>query len=577
MNELVIPDPRDDKARYVSNAWVSFNNARLQWLADTNDTRSYVSAKSTADTEVGQLPWKNKTTIPKLTQISDNLQSYYMAALMPNEDWFRWEGRDEESHVKANIIELYMQTKLRMSNFRQELEKMVRDWIIYGNCFGSVVWVEDVGKSLRTGEEIVNYIGPKLYRLSPLDAVINPRARSFKESPIIFRKLYSIGEFIDRYGSDTNVLELHGSGESEMQDWYRENNLQIDGFADIDDYLTSNMIEVIEYWGDIVSDGELYKNRKIIIADRSFTISDEPNPSWSGEKPFVHCGWRTLTDNVYGQSPLENLVGMQYRCDHLENLKADAFDQIVHPMMKIKGDSVEEFTFGPNQKIRCGIDGDVEFLRPDTSVLACNNEIAIYHQLMEQMAGSPKESMGFRTAGEKTAFEVSVLQQGADRMFQDKLNHFEEFIIRPLLNMMFEMLMRNLNIADVARSFNDTDKTLQILSLTKEDVVADGILHPTGAKYFADRNKRVQELSTFLQMMASPQIAPHASGYKAAKAIEEELGFESYEIIEPNIGVIEQIQTQLVAQQMQQQMGGVNDTNAEQPAGEGNPNPEGNM
>jgi hypothetical protein len=35
--------------------------------------------------------------------------------------------------------------------------------------------------------------------------------------------------------------------------------------------------------------------------------------------------------------PLDNLVGMQYRIDHLENLKADVFDLIAFPPLKIKG------------------------------------------------------------------------------------------------------------------------------------------------------------------------------------------------------------------------------------------------
>ena len=88
------------------------------------ETRQYLTAKSTAQTAVGKLPWKNKTSIPKLTQVADNLQAYYMAAVMPTDDWFRWEGFDAPSHEKANIIEAYMGTKLRMGGFRGELKRL---------------------------------------------------------------------------------------------------------------------------------------------------------------------------------------------------------------------------------------------------------------------------------------------------------------------------------------------------------------------------------------------------------------------------------------------------------------------
>jgi hypothetical protein len=75
-------------------------------------------------------------------------------------------------------------------------------------------------------------------------------------------------------------------------------------------------------------------------------MSNEENPSWLGKCPIFHAGWRERPDNLYAMGPLDNLVGMQYRIDHLENLKADVFDQIAYPILKIRGD-VEDFDFEP--------------------------------------------------------------------------------------------------------------------------------------------------------------------------------------------------------------------------------------
>ncbi|MFU8774012.1 MAG: hypothetical protein ACNA8H_16530, partial [Anaerolineales bacterium] len=230
-------------------------------------------------------------------------------------------------------------------------------------------------------------------------------------------------------------------------------------------------------------------------------------------------------------------------------------DQIIHPMIKVTGDSVEDFQFGPGQRIYVGSDGDVDFLRPDPSILQVNNEIAIYRNFMELAAGSPRESAGFRTPGEKTAFEVNVLQQGADRMFQDKLNHFEEVGIQPILSLMFELMMRNFDITDVARVFNEDTGALQLATFTKENVVADGVFRPMGAKHFAARNKRIQELQNLLMIAQNPAIAPHFSGMNAGRMLEEELGFERWNVIEENIGTREQIMNQMFAQQMMQAMG----------------------
>jgi hypothetical protein len=566
--ELEVNDPREDLAKHIVEVWTTYNNDRRKFLDKGLETRRYVTASTTDDTEVGTLPWKNKTTIPKLSQIADTLQSYYLAALMPTDDWFRWEGSDEDSKSKANFIEAYMQTKIRQGNFRRVLEQLVRDWIIYGNCFAGVTYTRETAISKVTGRELVTFQGPKLFRISPVDASIDPRAESFDRSPFIRRSFSTMADLIRKNSDDTSVKydkkalkKMKGMRTSAQEDdWlelYKSTGLIIDGFDDLGTYLNSGAVELIEYWGDVYdsSTDTLLRNRVIVVADRSFIVRNEENPAWSKKKPFFHSGWRTLPDNLYGQGPLDNLVGMQYRCDHLENLKADAFDQIIHPMILVKGDEVEDFTFGPGQKIYCGGESTVEFLRPDSSVLQANNEIAIYHNLMELMAGSPKEAMGFRTPGEKTAFEMSVLQQGSDRMFQDKLMHFEEYIIEPVLNAFFELIVRNFDITDIAQVFNKNTKAFDLIELKREDILADGSLKPIGARHFAARNKRIQELQNFLLIAQNPAIAPHISGVNSAIMFEEELGLDKWNIVEPFIGLQEQFQSAQLMREMQGAMG----------------------
>ena len=81
-----------------------------------------------------------------------------------------------------------------------------------------------------------------------------------------------------------------------------------------------------------------------------WVVLKEPIPSWSGHAPIYHVGWRTRPDNLWAMGPLENLVGMQYRIDHLENLKADAMDLAVLPPLVIKGE-VEQFKYAPGAEI----------------------------------------------------------------------------------------------------------------------------------------------------------------------------------------------------------------------------------
>ena len=68
--------------------WIQRNSKEAEW----RELRNYLFATDTTSTSNSTLPWKNKTTLPKLTQIRDNLHANYMDALFPNEDWMKWEG-----------------------------------------------------------------------------------------------------------------------------------------------------------------------------------------------------------------------------------------------------------------------------------------------------------------------------------------------------------------------------------------------------------------------------------------------------------------------------------------------------
>ena len=93
--------------------------------------------------------------------------------------------------------------------------------------------------------------------------------------------------------------------------------------------------------------------------------------------------------------PLDNLVGLQYRIDHLENLKADVFDQIAYPILKIKGGDVEDFVFEPGARIYLGDEGDVGYMSPDTTALQADLQIQNLADTMEEMAGAPRQGYGY--------------------------------------------------------------------------------------------------------------------------------------------------------------------------------------
>ena len=545
-------------AEDIADRWTQWHNARRTKIEEWKELRNYIYATDTRTTSNSKLPWTNSTTTPKLTQIADNLHANYFSALFPQKRFFRFEAHDQDSDIKSkrDVIQAYMENKIRQSDFENTVSKLINDYIQYGNCFATVEFGRDYTE-YEDGERAVNYVGPKLVRISPFDICFNPLAASFGDSPKIVRTMMSMGELARKIEETSEndylkkIFEKMVNNRAAVSgndvDIDKSHAFTADGFTNLNEYYESNFVELMTFYGDIYdADTKVFhKNRVITIVDRAYVIYNEQNPSWLGKSPIYHAGWRERPDNLYAMGPLDNLVGMQYRIDHLENLKADVFDQIAYPIIKVRGD-VEDFDFEPAARIYMGEEGDVGYLAPDPTALNADFQIQNLEAKMEMMAGAPREAMGIRSAGEKTAFEVQQLMTAAGRIFQHKTAHFERVFLEPILNGMIEAARRNMDYADTIRVLNEDTGVFFFEEITKEDIMANGKIVPIGARHFAERAQRVQSLTQLYQIkLADPTVAVHLSGKEFARILADELGEPA--LFGDNITVSEQLETQRIS------------------------------
>ena len=564
MNDNIQSDFSDDNlATTIADMWTRWDNARNSWKSDQQELRQYLFATDTRSTSNNKLPWKNSTVTPKLTQIRDNLHANYMAALFPSENWFFWESTDKDAELakKRFAITNYMKQKLKASNFQLLVSKLIYDYIDFGNVVVTYDYVRDT-ISDKNGNLVNKYIGPRAYRINPNDLVFNPLSEDFSKTPVVRRMLKSFGDLLSdietRPGLNYNkaVVDKAMAFRQNFRDdpeFKKEVNLAIDGFGSADEYLTGDMVELLEFWGDIYDPEtkKLLRNQLVTIIDRKWVLRKEPNPMWTGEKPMFHCGWRLRTDNLWAQGPLDQLVGMQYRIDHLENLKADVFDLIAYPVMVISGSTVEEFEYEPGAQVFAGDEGNVQFLRPDATALQADMQINELMNRMEELAGAPKQAMGIRTPGEKTKYEVQSLENAAGRIFQSKVSWFERNILEPLLNGMLAESIRNFEGVERIRTIDEDFNTEMYVEVTKADLMAEGKLYPVGARHFAEQARFIQELQqTMAAVQAMPTVAAHISGKAIAKAMEENLGWNNYKIVKDNAMIFEQAETQRLMNQV---------------------------
>lgn len=557
---------QDDVAKYIVYHWHDWNSQRRPKIEEWKELRNYIFATDTSTTSNQNLPWKNKTTLPKLCQIRDNLHSNYISALFPNDDWLRWEAytQDDATKTKRVAIESYMSNKCRESHFRTEMSKLLYDYIDYGNAFATV----DFEASFRldaSGEKVTDYVGPKVRRISPLDVVFNPVANTFQDSFKIVRSLRNLGELAMMAEDEPDnaylktALEQRDKMKAHMNAYGIENTdkyegFQIDGFGNYYSYMMSDYVEFLQFYGDTYNSetGELQRGRVITVVDRMWVIQNEALPSWFGTAPIFHVGWRTRPDNLWAMGPLDNLVGMQYRIDHLENLKADAMDLAVLPPLVIAGE-VEEFVWQPGAEIHLDEGGSVsELARNVQWVIQSENSIDKLEARMEQYAGAPREAMGIRTPGEKTAFEVQTLDNAAGRIFQEKISTFEIELLERALNSMLETARRNLDGSDIIRVMDNDLGVQQFISITKNDITAKGILRPIGARHFAAQAQLLQNLQGVFASQIGQIILPDLDRHALGKLVEDVLGLQRYSLLSPNKAIFQQQETQALANQAQE-------------------------
>ena len=557
--ELEVKGGRDAEAKTIACRWERWHVQRRGKIEEYKELRNYVFATDTSTTTNSALPWKNTTTIPKLCQIRDNLHSNYVSALFPNDEWLSWEAAsaDDNTRVKRDAIEAYISNKCRTSNFRSEVSKCLYDYIDFGNAFSTVEF-EHSYRETGNGEVVTNYVGPRIRRISPLDIVFDPTAPTFREAPKIIRSLVTLGDLaaMENQVADkaylAKVLDRRHKMCSNPAGWGVEDvmdkaeGFQMDGFGSYQEYLESGLVELLTFYGDIYNPAKktVQKGVRAVVMDRMWLIDSAPLPGWMGHAPVYHVGWRFRPDNLWAMGPLDNLVGMQYRIDHMENLKADAMDLAIHPPLVISGE-VEQFQYAPGAEIHIDENGTITELAKNAQwVIQADNAIAMMEQRMEMYAGAPREAMGIRTAGEKTAFEVQQLQNAAGRIFQEKINQFEIELLEPSLNAMLETAARNAPDTEIVRVLDKDVGAAIFRTITKEDITANGVLRPVGARHFAAQAQLMQNITAVYNSPIGQMIAPHTSTIAMAKLVEDMLSLRRHELYRPNVAVSEQAETQ---------------------------------
>ena len=549
----------DEAAAHIYNNWVLWYQARSVWQAVCTEVTQYLEATDTKGTTNVSSGFSHTTNRPKLAQIYDNLMANYKPGLMPTRDWMSWEGEDLDAVNITNrkLIEGFLKTKHRISGFSRVIDELLDDWIRCGNCFVGVEYENNFSLDTKRAKITRGYKGPKAFRIDPLDIVFNPTSTSFENAPKILRSTYGLADLErkaatigephkqkylktlqklkeDRTWAYSNgqggPMTLKGPGTEELNKYYQ---YTYSGFGSYVQYLQSSMIEILEFYGDMYNSatGEYEPDRHVVIADRRYVVLNEPTPTWNGKPHIYHVGWRKRYNNLWAMGPLEGLLGMQYRINHLENLKADAFDQMVDADTVLIGDVEIDYTESGSKEYTVSEQGDVKRIPPDTTILSADMQIAELESAMDLFAGSPREAAGFRTPGEKTKFEVSQLMTAGGKIFQHKLERFEEYLLEPVLNAEIEVTRQAGEYQDTIELLDPETGVKLFETITADDLYMNGKFIPVGARHYSKQQQLAQDARDLMGIVIQDQeMLQHFPSAKMAQLFEELMGFDRYQL-----------------------------------------------
>lgn len=564
---------RDFDAVAIADKWQAWESSKQEWNQRYQETLQYLYATSTDEiySQAGtREDYASNTHIPKLTQIYDLLCTYYGEALFSLSDYITWEGeaKDTLALTKRKHIKDFVKGMLNKGGFREKTLRLLQDYVAAGNPFVMPEWHQEFKIDDRGNKTLV-WEGSVARIIDPLDIVFDPTCKDFAHSPKIIRSVVSIGD-----------LKLMSQGNEAMKkafdkmiknrqkvmaavtagDNIKGDALSIAGFGNLSAYMCSDTCELLEFYGDLydISTDTLKSKKKIIIMDRSVVLSEEDMLPINNYNYIFKGGWRDRPNCLWSMSALENLLGMQYRIDFLENKRADCYDFISNPQIVEKGDVTSPEVVGPGARWHCDKDADVRYLSPDSTILTADTYIAMYEQKMDAFAGAPKEALGFRTPGEKTAFEVQQLMNAATRIFNRQIRKFEVEVFEPIVNSMYELFLYMKKGQKISiKTTSDEYKTPTIIEVSVDDLRGDGAIRAVGSEYYSDRAQTAQTLMQLgnSSLFMSPEVLANISPKVLGQVFLDVSGLNKYpDVFKENSRIFEAGEQQVLSQQVMKQI-----------------------
>jgi hypothetical protein len=479
-----------DSAYANEDAWTA-TEIRTQFMLNPNTLMS----------EAVNANMHNNVSAGKAVEIVEAAAAYLVDALMPTEEWFKYESQSPDSEANAELLTWYLRARNREWQFRLHVSQHVRQACIAGVSVMALPYVN--GR--------VNY-----GVLDVLNCYWDLSATDTDNSPFIKRSMLTVGEVLDYvesgYFTDIDAADLR-QGYGSKDDWVGVANESIELYRGIQDTRKELCkVACYEYWGTlpIHGVGELRNVIVTVVNGKLARIVESEYP----QRPYVITPYLPVLGTSFGIGCLQQVRGQAVAADKVLNGLLDGIDVRNLGIFTLLEDEVlrdEDLHMSPGDIIRIRNPNALQRLpSPDVDVNSSLLGLNTLSEIVGRTSGvNSIISAGYARQSERTtATEVNEARNAAGTRMLEVYHVFNEAFLMPYLRKM----------AWILREFTDVGKE-PLVNIRKSGASYwvkmkpgafefDSCVAVYGAEHHEKRQRKLDNVVQFLQLSAGiPQFA----------------------------------------------------------------------
>ena len=519
---------------YVVNKYENCETARSSQLSD-NRLIKYAIYNSTIP-KINA--WDCNVQLPDIYELAQTLKSHIVQNLYSHPDgMFDVEGTDDITRKYAARQKAMLVNTFESMKIEDIMERIIDSVVETGEVTLFVGWENRIKKIRRllTPEEQAEFGIRENFIIEDKVIYDNAKVKFINYEDFVFDSTDS-----ENWDSCTKIYRTYLSLD-EIKSNLSNNYLNAEKLAILKGVVAkrnnkernknesgNNKIEILEYWGNIeLPDGEVLKNKLLVVAGRSIIIRFEDNPFVIN--PFIHANIIECPSTGRGISPLRVALILNNISSTILNKQLDALSLMMNPpYLAPKG------CFRGEQIIKPGkiVEYDASLMTSPPITISFDKAMQgwdflnYFKNTQESATGIFKNMSGNIQTAERTATEINYSVNGQEARLNMILEAINRKVIVPMVEKTAEIISNfKLGKEFILTKHNGIETVIEIDDTIRK---SNYVYRYGDRKATFERKARLKELFGVIQAFAKvDEIAKQIDWIECFKFVIKQYGVEN--------------------------------------------------